>query len=109
MFDGLISNNEENKKIALPPDTPLTKKIFFYFLESINAELLGVRESEARLPTVIGKHQKNRPFYPGNVGNPASGKRKFDDFATAVGNPAEITGGTRVTHQMADRTGDDER
>ena len=32
MFDGLISNNEENKKFALPPDTPLTKKYFFISL-----------------------------------------------------------------------------
>ena len=30
MFDGLISNNEENKKFVLPPDTPLTKKNIFF-------------------------------------------------------------------------------
>jgi len=59
-------------------------------LRYLDAELLGVRESEARLPTVIGKHQKNKPFYPGIVGNPTSGKRKFDDFAAAVGNPADM-------------------
>jgi len=58
-------------------------------LRYLDAELLGVRESEARLPAVIGKHQKNNPFYPGNVGNPTSGKRKFDDFAAAAGNPAD--------------------
>ena len=57
-------------------------------LRYLDAELLGVRESDARLPTVIGKYQKNKTVYPGNDGNPSSRKRKFDDFAMTVGNQA---------------------
>ena len=44
-------------------------------LRFLDAELLGVRESDARLPAVIGK----------------SNKRKFDDFAVAVGKQAKKT------------------
>ena len=32
-FEGPISNNKGNKTFAPPPNTPLTKNIFFYFLE----------------------------------------------------------------------------
>ena len=46
-------------------------------------------KSYIRLPTVISKYPKNKMVYPGNAGNPASRKRKFDDFALTVGNQAD--------------------
>ena len=56
-------------------------------LRYLDAELLGVGESNSGLPRVIGKYHRYQTVNHMTTGRPESRKRKFDDMAETVVNP----------------------
>ena len=66
---------------------PSEEQIPIVVLRYLDAELLGVRESNSGLPRVIGKYHRNKKVNHMTTGRPESRKRKYDDIAETVGNP----------------------
>ena len=62
MFDSLLSNNKENKKLPLPPETPMA----FFFNQSINMKILTVMVESRYLllwfECFISYNKENRNF-----------------------------------------------